>query len=121
MSFQEVKQLLHDRSGKIADETSRVCISLLEGSKQDEYISSCTRAMVTKYDPIISTFGDQINEISNSTTDISVQIHQIDRRLQTMVQTGQSLDEILTKLKRMGFENEAKGIKDTRSSKPPQH
>lgn len=73
MSFQEVKQLLHDRSGKIADETSRVCISLLEGSKQDEYISSCTRAMVTKYDPIISTFGDQINEISNSTTDISVQ------------------------------------------------
>lgn len=51
----------------------------------------------------------------------NIRIHQIDRRLQTMVQTRQSLDEILTKLKRMGFENEAKGIKDTRSSKPPQH
>ena len=73
MSFHDVKTLLQDRSVRIVNETSRLCHSLLEGSKQDEYISSCTRLMATKYEPMITGFSEQITDISTTTVDLSVQ------------------------------------------------
>ena len=71
--FNDVKVVLNDRSNRMVDETSRLINSLVEDSKQDEYISAASRLMVTKYEPMILALSDQILDISLTTNDISVQ------------------------------------------------
>ncbi|KAL9642360.1 hypothetical protein ABK040_007358 [Willaertia magna] len=108
MSFAEItggiRNDLNGRSNKLVDETIKLCNLLIEGSKQDDYITKSIKHMTIKYEPMITTTSDIIeNNIQSTTNDLKQQMSLIEKRLNISNETSKSVNEIVDKLKKMGL------------------